>query len=45
MPPVFGYVAGLGGRDITPGDFKDIYRSASAADRPTEEIGWIGVKR
>lgn len=45
MPPVFGYVAGLGGRDITPGDFKEIYRSASAEDRPTEEIGWIGVKR
>ncbi len=45
MPPVFGYVAGLGGRDITPGDFKEIYRSASAADRPAEEIGWIGVKR
>ncbi len=45
MPPVFGYVAGLGGRDITPGDFKEIYRSASASDRPTEEIGWIGVKR
>ena len=44
MPPVFGYVAGLGGRDITPGDFKEIYRSASAADRPAEEIGWIGVK-
>ncbi|HEX2695949.1 MAG TPA: pyruvate ferredoxin oxidoreductase, partial [Acidobacteriota bacterium] len=45
VPPVFGYVAGLGGRDITPTDFKEIYRSASAADRPAEEIGWIGVKR
>ena len=45
MPPVFGYVAGLGGRDITPGDFKEIYRSASSKDRPDEEIGWIGVKR
>jgi pyruvate/2-oxoacid:ferredoxin oxidoreductase alpha subunit len=45
MPPVFGYVAGLGGRDITPGDFKEIYRLASSKDRPDEEIGWIGVKR
>ena len=45
MPPVFGYVAGLGGRDITPGDFKEIYRTASSKDRPDEEISWIGVKR
>jgi pyruvate/2-oxoacid:ferredoxin oxidoreductase alpha subunit len=45
MPPVFGFVAGLGGRDITPGDFKEIYRSTSAAERPAEDIGWIGVKR
>ncbi len=44
-PPVFGYVAGLGGRDITPGDFKDIYQSASSKNAPYEEIGWIGVKR
>jgi len=43
-PPVFGFVAGLGGRDITPGDFKQMYRSASAAERPEGEIGWIGVK-
>jgi pyruvate/2-oxoacid:ferredoxin oxidoreductase alpha subunit len=45
MPPVFGYVTGLGGRDITPGDFKEIYRLASSKNTPDEEIGWIGVKR
>lgn len=27
MPPVFGYVIGLGGRDITPGDFHEIDRA------------------
>jgi len=45
MPPVHGFVAGLGGRDITPGDYKEIYRTATTSGRPTEEIGWIGVKR
>jgi pyruvate/2-oxoacid:ferredoxin oxidoreductase alpha subunit len=45
MPPVFGYIAGLGGRDIAPGDFREIYNSASSMDRPVEEIGWIGVKK
>jgi len=45
--PVFGYVAGLGGRDITPETFKDIARDALARKKnvPAEEIVWIGVKR
>jgi len=45
MPPVFGYVCGLGGRDITPGDFKEIRRLASSKNTPDEEIGWIGIKQ
>ncbi len=45
MPPVFGFIAGLGGRDITPGDFREIYRQTSSGELPIEEIGWIGVKR
>jgi len=44
-PPVFGYIAGLGGRDITPTDFGDIARHAMAHDGPEEEIVWIGVKK
>jgi len=43
--PVFGYVAGLGGRDITPQTFKDIARDALKRKLPAEEIVWIGVKR
>ena len=43
-PVIKDYIAGLGGRDITPGDFKEMYRSASAAEKPEDEIGWIGVK-
>ncbi len=43
--PVFGYITGLGGRDITPDTFKEIARHALAKDRADEEIVWIGVKR
>ncbi|NTV82024.1 MAG: pyruvate ferredoxin oxidoreductase, partial [Candidatus Aminicenantes bacterium] len=44
MPPVFGYIAGLGGRDITVGSFKEVAAHALAKDRADEEIVWIGVK-
>jgi len=45
--PVTGYVAGLGGRDITPETFKEIARDALSRKKnePAEEIVWIGVKR
>lgn len=44
-PPLFGYITGLGGRDITPESFKEIAAHAMAKDRADEEIVWIGVKR
>jgi pyruvate/2-oxoacid:ferredoxin oxidoreductase alpha subunit len=44
-PPLFGYIAGLGGRDITPEMFKDIARHALAKNKPDEQITWIGVLR
>ncbi|MFQ6108565.1 MAG: pyruvate ferredoxin oxidoreductase [Candidatus Aminicenantales bacterium] len=43
--PLFGFIAGLGGRDITPATFKEIARYVLEKDRPEEEIVWIGVKR
>jgi len=43
--PIFGFIAGLGGRDITPSTFKEIVRYALDKDRPEEEIVWIGVKK
>ncbi|MFQ6117737.1 MAG: pyruvate ferredoxin oxidoreductase, partial [Candidatus Bipolaricaulia bacterium] len=43
-PPLFGFVAGLGGRDITPEVIKEIIEYTRAHDRP-EDIIWIGVKR
>jgi pyruvate/2-oxoacid:ferredoxin oxidoreductase alpha subunit len=45
MPPVLGYIAGLGGRDITVDSFKEVAAHALAKDRADEEIVWIGVKK
>jgi pyruvate/2-oxoacid:ferredoxin oxidoreductase alpha subunit len=43
--PVFGYITGLGGRDVTPDTFREIAGHAMARDRADEEIVWIGVKK
>jgi pyruvate/2-oxoacid:ferredoxin oxidoreductase alpha subunit len=44
-PPVFGFVAGLGGRDVTPELIQEIIEYTLSHDRPEEEIIWMGVKR
>ena len=43
--PVFGFITGLGGRDVTPSTFEEIASIALAMDKPDEDILWIGVKR
>lgn len=43
--PVFGFIAGLGGRDITPASFREVVDYTISHDRPEEEIVWIGVKK
>jgi pyruvate/2-oxoacid:ferredoxin oxidoreductase alpha subunit len=43
--PLFGFIAGLGGRDITPSTFKEIAHHALEKDKPEEEIIWIGVNK
>jgi pyruvate/2-oxoacid:ferredoxin oxidoreductase alpha subunit len=45
MPPVLGYIAGLGGRDITTDSFKEVASHALAKSKADEEIVWIGVKK
>jgi pyruvate/2-oxoacid:ferredoxin oxidoreductase alpha subunit len=45
MPPLIGYIAGLGGRDITTDAFKEIAADAMARTKAEEEIVWIGVKK
>jgi len=43
-PPVFGYVAGLGGRDVTTAVIEDIYRQTRDAAAPREEGLWVGLQ-
>jgi len=44
-PPIFGFIAGLGGRDVTPESIKEVINAALGNDAPPEEILWIGVKK
>lgn len=44
-PPVFGYIAGLGGRDITPDVIEEIIRRTDEAEHPKTDSIWIGVKQ
>ncbi len=43
--PIFGFIAGLGGRDITPSAFREIAQYAQEKEKPEENIVWIGVKK
>ena len=42
-PLVYGYIAGLGGRDISVKTIDSIYRKTMADDRPDDVDMWIGV--
>lgn len=42
-PQIFGYVTGLGGRDITPSLISDIIEDVEKRDEP-EEVIWKGVR-
>lgn len=44
-PWVFGYIAGLGGRDITPDTLVEIYRNAQNQPAPVQDVIWIGLNR
>lgn len=43
--PVHGFIAGLGGRDITPNSFREVVETTRKASGPGGEINWIGVKK
>ncbi len=43
--PIIGYIAGLGGRDITPGVVREIADKAIGDKKPERYINWIGVKK
>jgi pyruvate/2-oxoacid:ferredoxin oxidoreductase alpha subunit len=42
--PVYGFIAGLGGRDITIGDLEDIVERLKRGDKAEDKI-WIGLKK
>jgi pyruvate/2-oxoacid:ferredoxin oxidoreductase alpha subunit len=44
-PPIFGFIIGLGGRDVTPASIRGIAEYAFQHDAPEGEIIWRGVKR
>ena len=41
---VFGFIAGLGGRDVTPAVLKEIVEYAKGKEAPEGDVAWIGVK-
>lgn len=43
-PKIFGFIAGLGGRDITPAVIEEVIAAADKLDAPEKEFEWIGLK-
>jgi len=44
-PAIFGFVSGLGGRDITPELLEEAIQYTLVHSQPEEEILWLGLKR
>jgi pyruvate/2-oxoacid:ferredoxin oxidoreductase alpha subunit len=43
--PIFGFVSGLGGRDITPDLIEEAVQHALDHSRPEGDVLWLGLKR
>jgi pyruvate ferredoxin oxidoreductase alpha subunit len=43
-PTLYGYILGLGGRDVTPATIDEIIDRTWAVDSPPREDLWVGVK-
>ena len=43
-PPVYGFVAGIGGRDVTPEILEEIYWKTKNSAVPERESVWIGLQ-
>lgn len=41
---VFGFIAGLGGRDVTPNILKQIVEYTKSKETPERDLAWMGVK-
>lgn len=44
-PPMWGYIAGLGGRDVPTNVIRDMIDQTMKEDHPEDDIIWIGVKK
>lgn len=44
-PPIFGVIAGLGGRDVTSKNIIEIYEDVMKMEEPQLDIIWKGLKR
>ncbi len=44
-PPIFGFIIGLGGRDVTPRSIRQIAEYTFTHDEPEEDIIWREVKK
>lgn len=44
-PVIFNFVAGLGGRDITPQTISDVINYILTHDKPEDDILWAGLKK
>ena len=44
-PQVFGFISGLGGRDITPDLIEEAIQYTLEHPQPKEEILWLGLKK
>jgi pyruvate/2-oxoacid:ferredoxin oxidoreductase alpha subunit len=44
-PPIFGFITGLGGRDVTPEIIREIIEYTEKNEKPEENILWRGVMR
>jgi pyruvate/2-oxoacid:ferredoxin oxidoreductase alpha subunit len=42
--PLFGFIAGLGGRDVTPATVREMLDYADSHEK-SEDLIWIGLKR
>jgi len=43
-PEIFGFIAGIGGRDVVPSNILEIIKIIESNDKPESDIYWIGLK-
>jgi pyruvate/2-oxoacid:ferredoxin oxidoreductase alpha subunit len=43
-PPIFSYIAGLGGRDVTPQVLNDVVYQTYKRSKPDEQSVWVGMR-